>query len=83
MVADGRPTGATGVGLVDAEVWLDASALARLEVREWQPIVLQAQAELIAPITQYRFAFEHLEAPIYQVPPLAAAASLGLGLEIW
>jgi hypothetical protein len=79
LVATGDPT--VGSGRTAAKLWVDAAFAARLELRLWRVLALETQAELLFPLTPYRFAFDSPDTPVYQVPRVAAAAFVGLGVH--
>jgi hypothetical protein len=79
ITAEGKPTSAPELGRRAREPWLDAAAALRLELSLFGVLQLEAQGELLAPLTPYRFAFDHPDTSVYQVPALAAAGFLGVG----
>jgi hypothetical protein len=79
ITAEGKPTSAPELGNRAREPWIDAAAALRLELSLFGVLQLEAQGELLAPLTPYRFAFDHPDTSVYQVPALAAAGFLGVG----
>ncbi|MES1186339.1 MAG: hypothetical protein ABUL60_21190 [Myxococcales bacterium] len=79
ITAEGKPTSAPELGRRAREPWVDAAAALRLELSLFGVLQLEAQGELLAPLTPYRFAFDHPDTSVYQVPALATAGYLGLG----
>jgi len=79
ITAEGKPTSAPELGQRAREPWIDAAAALRFELSLFGVLQLEAQGELLAPLTPYRFAFDHPDTSVYQVPVLAAAGFLGLG----
>jgi hypothetical protein len=61
-----------------AAAWIEAGAAVRLEMVLVKTLSLEAQGEALLPLKRYRFAFDRPDTNVYQVPPLAAHASLGL-----
>jgi hypothetical protein len=78
-LASGDPE--LGRGREAAKLWADAALTARLELRLWRVLALETQAELLFPLTPYRFAFDSPDTPVYQVPRVAAAAFVGLAVH--
>jgi hypothetical protein len=79
--AIGAPTPVRGArGRQASKLWVDAALATRLELRLWRVLALETQAELLFPFTPYRFAFDGPDTPVYQVPRVAAAAFVGLGV---
>jgi hypothetical protein len=79
LVATGDPT--AGSGRTAAKLWVDAALAARLELRLWRVLALETQTDLLFPLTPYRFAFDSPDTPVYQVPRVAAAAFVGVGVH--
>jgi hypothetical protein len=82
ILATGEPTPGGGArGRSASELWADAAIAGRVELRLWRVLTLEAQAELLFPLTTYRFAFDKPDTPVYQVPSVASAAFMGLGVH--
>ena len=80
ITAAGQPTPAAGArGRSAQRTWYDVTVAARLELRVLRTLYLEAQGDLIAPLTAYRFAFDNPDTEVYQVPDAAVAGFLGLG----
>jgi hypothetical protein len=77
----GEPAPAPGAtGKTASEFWADIGLALQAELQAVGPLWLNLRAEGLVPLTRYRFGFEP-ETPVYDVPVLAAAGSLGLGLR--
>jgi hypothetical protein len=61
-----------------SRLWLDALAVARLELSLSRWLSLEAQGDLIVPFSRYQFEFKNTDAPTYPVPALAWGAFAGL-----
>jgi hypothetical protein len=82
LSATGQPSvGSSGQGRVAKNLWFDAVAAARLELGLWDVLSLEAQGDMLFPLTQYRFAFDHPDTAVYQVPGLAFAGFVGLAVH--
>ena len=82
LVAVGQPSaGVGGQGRRANTPWLDGLGGLRLELELLRVLEVEAQGELLLPFTRYRFAFDNPETPVYQVPGLAFAGFLGLGMH--
>ncbi|HKY38715.1 MAG TPA: hypothetical protein VJN18_22385 [Polyangiaceae bacterium] len=82
LLATGEPATASGArGRKVSKLWADATLTARLELRLWRMLALETQAELVFPLTPYRFAFDNPDTTVYRVPSVAAAAFVGLGVH--
>jgi len=80
ITAAGQPSPAPGArGRSSRRTWYDATLAARLELRVLRSLYLEAQGDLIAPLTLYRFAFDNPDTAVYQVPGAAVAGFFGLG----
>lgn len=60
------------------ELWLDVAGALRVELLLLRVLTIHAQGDLIVPLTPYRFAFDHPDTSVYQVPGLALAGFVGL-----
>ena len=78
LIATGETLSNAGVIYRTSQIWLDGFASSRLELRVAGWLSLQAQAELVVPITRYQFAFDNPDTLVYAVPPLAGAAFAGV-----
>lgn len=75
----GHPvTEPAGSGRTSAQWWVEGLGTLRVEFAAARWLSVQAQAELLVPFTQYRFAFDAPDTPVYQVPSLAAGGFVGL-----
>jgi hypothetical protein len=80
--AEGRPARtAGGSGQVADEIWADAVVALRLELTLAGVLQLEAQGDVVVPFTPYLFAFDNPDTSVYQVPGVAAAGYVGLGLH--
>jgi len=79
LTVTGEPEALPGAaGGSAAKLWLEAGGALRLELRVVKSLSIEAQGEALVPFTRYRFAFDRPDTLVYQVPPLAAGAFLGL-----
>jgi hypothetical protein len=75
----GHPdTEPSGSGRTSAQWWADGLGTLRLELAVARWLSLQGQADLLLPLTQYRFAFDAPDTSVYRVPSLAAGGFVGL-----
>jgi hypothetical protein len=81
LTATGETLSNAGVIYRTSQIWVDGFASSRLELKVASWLSLQAQAELVVPITRYQFAFDNPDTLIYRVPPLAGAAFAGVELR--
>lgn len=82
LLATGEPLRGSGArGREVSKLWADAVLATRLELRLWRVLALEAQGELVVPLTTYRFAFDNPDTPVYQVPHVAAAGFVGLAVH--
>ena len=81
LTATGKPSPEFGEGQEVTHTWVDGFAGLRLEVSLLRWLSLQAQAELLVPITRFQYVFENPETPIYQVPAVAGGALAGVELR--
>lgn len=80
IVAVGQPSGAAAAtGRRSQQLWLDVLGALRLELSLFRVLSLEAQGELLVPLTPYGFAFDNPDTPVYQVPRVAFAGFVGLG----
>jgi hypothetical protein len=81
LTAAGRPR--TGQGHQPSKLWVDAVATLRLELRLVSWLSIQAQGEVLRPVTRYQFTFDDPNpvTTVYQVPALAAASLLGIAAQ--
>lgn len=79
--AQGTPSGNQGTGQRANEPWADVALALRLELDLWRLLQLEVQGEALFPLTPYQFAFDNPNTSVYQVPSLAFAGFLGLGLH--
>ena len=79
--AAGRPR--TGQGHQPSKLWVDAVTTLRLELRLVSWLSIQAQGEILLPVTRYQFTFDDPNPVtlVYQVPPVAAASLLGIAAQ--
>lgn len=60
--------------------WVAASVAGRAELRLAGPLIAHTSLEAVIPITRYRFVVLGREAPVFEPPPVAAIAAVGLGV---
>jgi hypothetical protein len=75
--AAGRPATSLGRAADTSSFWADAFGSLRLRFHVLGPVFGELAAELVLPFTTYDFAFDP-HTPVYAVPPLSAAGSVGL-----
>jgi len=81
LSAVGRPrSGVGGEGRSADQVWADVLGGSRLGLGLLRVLVLEARGEVVVPLTQYRFAFDNPDTSVYQVPGVAFAGFVGLGV---
>lgn len=80
ITAAGKPSNG-GSGRVAEQVWLDAVGVVRLELWLWRVLSLEVQGEGLVPLTPYQFAFDGPDTLVYQVPSVAFAGFVGLGVH--
>jgi hypothetical protein len=71
-----------GRGATETGFWLEPLAALRVEARPAEAVSIHLGLEAFAPLYRYEFAFENPATPVYRMPVLAAAGSLGLALRI-
>lgn len=77
----GHPaTGPVSRGRASSAFWMDVSPGLRVQIFPRKHLFIEAAADLIVPITQYRVAFDSPDTLVHQVPEVAAAARFGLGV---
>ncbi|HEY3255348.1 MAG TPA: hypothetical protein VGJ91_15420, partial [Polyangiaceae bacterium] len=76
--ATGQPGSDVGASQESTRTWVDGFAGLRLELALTPWLSLQAQAELLVPITRFQFVYENPETQVYQVPPMAGGALAGV-----
>jgi hypothetical protein len=82
LSAVGQPSsGARGQGRSADQVWADVLGGSRLGLVLLRVLVLEARGEVVVPLTQYRFAFDNPDTSVYQVPGVAFAGFVGLGVH--
>lgn len=81
ITAAGKPSRGDGSGRVAEQLWLDAVGAVRLELWLWRVLSLEVQGEGLVPLTPYTFAFDRPDTLVYQVPGLAFAGFVGLGVH--
>jgi hypothetical protein len=77
--AVGAPAALSGsAGRHADELWLDWVGALRLQLPIVPALTLDAQGDLIVPLTPYSFAFDHPDTLVYRIPSLAFAGFVGL-----
>jgi hypothetical protein len=80
ITAAGQPNSeANASGRRADQLWVDALGAVRLELSLLRVLLVEAQGDLLVPLTPYRFAFDNPDTSVYQVPSLALAGFVGLG----
>ncbi|MET0795172.1 MAG: hypothetical protein ABW061_26875, partial [Polyangiaceae bacterium] len=61
-----------------APIWSDAVGTGRVQLALLGSLLLEAQGDLIVPLSRYRFAFNRPDTDVYRVPSVAGAGFVGL-----
>jgi hypothetical protein len=78
LSAQGTPSSAGAVGSNAHQLWWDMAATLRLALQPEPWLSLEAQGDLLVPLTRDQFSFQNPSTPVYSVPTLARAGWLGL-----
>lgn len=80
--AAGTPSTAEGTGTDARGLWVDAALALRAAWRFVPAVSIEAQGDAIVPVTRHRFAFDNPDTTIYQIPIIAFAGYLGIGVHL-
>jgi hypothetical protein len=77
-----RTSGDVGVAEQSNRIWLDASALAHLELGLTSMLWMDGQVGISVPFTHYSYEVSNPDAVLYETPLVAGTFGLGLGVRI-